>query len=52
MPADEARQLARVAAVADNLDKVLDKLFENVAELKLILGQAGPDAPGTEQEAP
>lgn len=41
MPSDETRQLARVAAVTDDLDKALDKLFAHVADLKLILA---PDA--------
>lgn len=50
MPADEARKLAKVAAVTTDLDRLLDKLFANVAELKVILGQPRPDAPRAEQE--
>jgi hypothetical protein len=49
MPAEEARRLARVAAVADDLDKVLDKLFANVAELKLILERTEPGTPTTKE---
>lgn len=42
MPADAPRdQLAAIAAVADDLDAVLDKLFANVAELKSVLARAG-----------
>jgi len=47
MAADETRQLASIAAVAEDLDKLLDRLFENVAELKTILARAGS---GKEQE--
>ena len=50
MPGDEARRLARVSAVADDLDKVLDKLFANVAELKIILERTEPGAPGSKKE--
>lgn len=50
MPGEEARKLARVAAVTSDLDRILDKLFANVAEIKVILGQAEPDPPGTKQE--
>lgn len=47
MPADPPReQLASIAAVADDLDAVLDKLFANVAELKAILAAAGPGETG------
>lgn len=35
-------QLASIAAVADDLDEVLDKLFANVAELKAVLARAAP----------
>lgn len=52
MPADAPRQqLARVAAVTDDLDRLLDRLFQNVAELKVILAGAEPDPPGPGQEA-
>ena len=51
MPSEETQQLAKVAAVTDDLDKILDKLFQNVAELKVILGRAGPGTPGTRKEA-
>jgi hypothetical protein len=50
MPAEEARQLAQVAAVTDNLDKLLDRLFATVAELKVILAPAEPGAPGETKE--
>lgn len=53
MPEEEARQqLAKVAAVASDLDKIIDKLFDNVAELKIILARAAPGAPGNTKEAP
>jgi hypothetical protein len=40
MPAEGPRdQLASIAAVADDLDKLLDELFRNVAELKVILAR-------------
>jgi hypothetical protein len=50
MPDDTPReQLARIAAAADDLDKLLDKLFRNVAELKEILASTsageGEDRP-------
>lgn len=52
-PADEAQRLARVAAVADDLDKILDRLFATAAELKVILGRNQPGAPEMkQQEAP
>lgn len=42
---DDARQqLAGIAAVTDGLNDTLDALFRNVAELKVILAGAGPDA--------
>ena len=50
MPSDETRQLAKVAAVTDDMDKLLDKLFANVAELKVILAQADPGTPGKKEE--
>lgn len=50
MPPDETRQLAKVAAVLDDADKLLDQLFANVAELKEILRQAAP-APEAKKEA-
>ena len=50
MPSDETNQLAKVAAVTDDLDKALDKLFATVAELKIILG--GPPAPPPAGKAP
>lgn len=52
MPPDEVRQLASIAAVTDDLDKLLDKLFENVAELKVILARTGPGAPDPAEEKP
>lgn len=52
MPADEARRLAVIASVADDLDKILDKLFANVAELKIILERTEPGTPGTKKEKP
>ena len=51
MASDESRQLAKVAAVTDDLDKMLDKMFATVAELKLILAPPGP-APGKIKEKP
>lgn len=47
-PPDEARQLARIAEVTDDLDRTLDKLFAIAAELKTILARAEPDAPSKE----
>jgi len=47
---EEAQRLARVAAVADDLDRVLDKLFETVAELKIILERAEPGTPGAKEQ--
>ena len=49
---EEAQRLAKVAAVADDLDRVLDKLFETVAELKIILERTEPGAPGKTKEQP
>jgi hypothetical protein len=47
MPADVPRgQLASIAAVADDLDKILDQLFKTAAELKGILSKADPGDPG------
>lgn len=43
---DEKQQLATIAAVLDDTDKLLDKLFRNVADLKAILTrvpQGNPD---------
>jgi hypothetical protein len=41
MPGEAPRdQLASIAAVADDLDVILDKLFANVAELKVTLARA------------
>lgn len=45
MPDDETQQLARVAAVTADLDRLLDRLFTNVAELKKILTA---EQPGTD----
>jgi hypothetical protein len=36
-------QLASIAAVADDLDAVLDKLFASAAELKALLARAAGD---------
>jgi hypothetical protein len=47
---EEAQRLARVAAVAEDLDKILDKLFANVAELKLILERTEPGTPGAKEK--
>lgn len=53
MPEEEARQqLAKVAAVADDLDRIIDKLFQNVADLKAILVGAGQDSPSETEEDP
>jgi hypothetical protein len=52
MPEDEATILARIASVTDDLDKILDRLFENVEQLKVIL-RAKPQAdPEPGQEMP
>lgn len=48
-PADESRRLAKVAAVTDDLDRILDRLFANVAELREILGQAAQDQGKTKE---
>lgn len=37
---EEQQQLARIAAVLDDTDKLVDKLFRNVAELKEILARS------------
>ena len=42
MPADEERQLAKIAAVAEDLDRILDRLFASVAELKGMLRKPEP----------
>ena len=52
MPEEARQQLAKVAAVADDLDKIIDKLFQNVADLKVILASATPGTPGETEEAP
>lgn len=45
MAGDETQQLAKIAKVAEDLDKMLDKLFASVDELKVILAAPpGPDA--------
>lgn len=44
MPGDETRQLARIAQVTDDLDKLLDDLFASVAELRHILTPPEPPA--------
>jgi hypothetical protein len=51
MPEDEAKILASIANVTDDLDKILDRLFENVEQLKVILrAQPQPDPePGQEK---
>lgn len=53
MPPDEAQQIAKVAEVVGDLDKIIDRLFASVAELKLILRQqAGAEpAAGQKEEA-
>jgi len=52
MPHDAPRQLASIAAVTEDLDKILDRLFRNVAELKAILGKAAPDPAPARPQAP
>ena len=42
---DEKQQLAAIAAVLDDTDKLLDKLFANVADLKAILARTSPGPP-------
>lgn len=42
MPDAPREQLASISAVADDLDRILDKLFRNVADLKVILARAEP----------
>lgn len=39
MPADEEQQLARIAAVADQADQILNQIESSVADLKTILGR-------------
>jgi hypothetical protein len=51
MPQDAPRQLASIAAVTEDLDKILDRLFANVAELKAILGKT-PDPPSGRPQTP
>jgi hypothetical protein len=43
-PAEEAHRLARIAAVTEDLDETLDRLFAITAELKTILARE-PGAP-------
>lgn len=43
--ADEKRQLAQIATVLDDTEKLLDKLFANVAEIKAMLGRSPAAAP-------
>jgi hypothetical protein len=45
MATDESRQLARISAVADDLDRLLDDLFASVADLKILLLQPEPPHP-------
>lgn len=52
VPHEEAQQLARIAAVTDDLDRTLDELFVIAAELKTILARAEPGPPGPLKEAP
>lgn len=49
MPSDESRQLAKVAAVTDDLDKILDKLFAAAAELRILLASREPCKPETKR---
>lgn len=51
MPSDESRQLAKVAAVAEDLDRILDKLFAAAAELKILLAPREPCAPEQQKRA-
>lgn len=46
MPDPPRDQLASIAAVADDLDAVLDKLFASAAELKVLLARAAEDTRG------
>jgi hypothetical protein len=50
MPSDETRQLAKVAAVTDRLDKELDKLFAIAAEIRILLTPPAPPAPPAPEE--
>jgi hypothetical protein len=52
MPDDASRQLAAIAAVTDDLDAALDRLFASVADLKVILARANPGDTTTRQEQP
>lgn len=52
MPSDESRQLAKVSAVAEDLDKLLDKLFASVAELKILLAPREPCSPEQKRAEP
>jgi hypothetical protein len=45
MTSDDARRLARISAVADDLDKILDDLFASVSDLKALLLANQPDSP-------
>jgi hypothetical protein len=49
MSSDEARRLARISAVVDDLDKILDDLFASVADLKALLTKPGADNPDPEK---
>lgn len=49
MAADESRQLAQIAAVTDDLDRLLDDLFASVEQLKAVLAPPGRgDAAGND----
>ena len=53
MPEEARQQLAQVAAAADDLDKIIDRLFRNVADLKAILASVTPPIHGeTKEEGP
>jgi hypothetical protein len=44
MATDDASRLARISAVADDLDKILDDLFASVDDLKKLLLHPEPPA--------
>jgi hypothetical protein len=42
---DEKQQLATIAAVLDDSEKLLDKLFANLADIRAILARTPPGTP-------
>lgn len=43
--ADEKQQLAAIAAVLDDSERLLDRMFANIADIKAILARTAAAAP-------